>query len=102
MEQRPTAAAFRSPHLIALVDAALEDAAAAGDHPELPRVRHTLAYFLLRQGRYREAVAQFRHVDGYTHGLPWRYSPFPRLSYRSHRTRAMWGPCSCAADPPEG
>ncbi|MFB7977864.1 hypothetical protein [Streptomyces vinaceus] len=90
-EERLTSVAFRSRHLIALVDAALEDAAAAESHPELPWARHTLAYFLLRQGRYKESVAQFRHVDGYTHGLPWRYQAFPRLSYRSHRTRAMWG-----------
>ncbi|WP_328929905.1 hypothetical protein OG429_38550 [Streptomyces sp. NBC_00190] len=60
-------------------------------HPELPWARHTLASFLLRQGRFRESVAQFRHVDGYTLGLPWHYQAFPRLSYRSHRTRAMWG-----------
>ncbi|MBT2478159.1 hypothetical protein [Streptomyces sp. ISL-94] len=90
-EERLMPESFRSPHLIGLVNAALEDAAAAEGHPELPVARHVLAYFLLRQGRYRESVAQFRHVDGYAHGLPWRYQPLPRLSYRSHRTRAMWG-----------
>ncbi|MGW6785918.1 hypothetical protein [Streptomyces sp. NPDC054987] len=91
-EERLHPEVFRTPHLIALVDAAIEDAEAADGHPELPWMRHVLGYFLYRQGRYRAAVAQFRHVDGYIGAaLPWRYSAFPKLHYRLVRTRTMWG-----------
>ncbi|WP_327414937.1 hypothetical protein [Streptomyces sp. NBC_01233] len=90
-EGRVPADFFRTPVLTALVDAALDDVAAAEGHPNLPSARHALAYFLLRQGRYRAAVEQFRHVDGYAEAFPWRYRPWKKLSYRAHRTRAMWG-----------
>ncbi|MFI7353646.1 hypothetical protein ACIBTP_06820 [Streptomyces avidinii] len=79
------------PHVIAMVDAALEDVAAAQGHPRLPEARHLLAYFLVRQHRHRAALAQFRQVDGYTDAVPWRYLPWGKLSYRLHRTRAVWG-----------
>ncbi|MFB6553952.1 hypothetical protein [Streptomyces sp. NPDC056405] len=77
-----------SPEVRVLVDAALADAALADpDHPRLPEVRHLLAYFLYRQGRYRAAREQFRHVDGFTEALPWRYSPVKPLHYRAVRTK---------------
>jgi hypothetical protein len=83
---------YTTPQVRALVDATLADAAAADDHhPRLPEVRHLLAHFLLRQGRCREALRQFRAVDGYVDALPWRYRPFPRLAYRTARTRAARG-----------
>ncbi|MFD5236779.1 hypothetical protein [Streptomyces tendae] len=76
------------PDLRALVDAALTDAALADpDHPRLPEVRHLLGYFLYRQGRYRAAREQFRHVDGFTEALPWRYSRLAPLHYRAVRTK---------------
>ncbi|WP_299540322.1 hypothetical protein [uncultured Streptomyces sp.] len=84
-------AAYRSTEVRRMVDAALADVAEAGDHPRLPEVRHLLAHFLLKQGRYREAVEQFRHVDGYSDALPWRYLPYGRLAYRAARTRAARG-----------
>lgn len=60
--------------LAALVEAGLADAAAAPhDSRELRALRHLLAYFLDKQGRYAEAVAQFRLVDGHLRALPWRY-----------------------------
>ncbi|MFF1421788.1 hypothetical protein [Streptomyces sp. NPDC058280] len=69
-----TDAEYRDPGLTALIDAALVDAAAApADHPRLVELRHLLAYFLYRQGRYDAALEQFRLVDGYTDALPWRY-----------------------------
>ncbi|MFF8387360.1 hypothetical protein ACF053_27470 [Streptomyces kanasensis] len=81
-------AGFRSPKVRGLVDAALADAALADpDHPRLPEVRHLLAYFLYRQGRYRAAREQFRQVDGFTEALPWRYSYVKPLYYRAIRTK---------------
>ncbi|XKK60595.1 hypothetical protein HFP71_33190 [Streptomyces sp. ARC32] len=80
--------AFCSPEVRVLVDVALADAALADpDHPRLPEVRHLLAYFLYRQGRYTAAREQFRHVDGFTEALPWRYSPVTPLHYRAVRTK---------------
>ncbi|MFJ9550813.1 hypothetical protein [Streptomyces erythrochromogenes] len=63
-----------------MVDAALKDVAAADGQPELPWMRRVLGYFFHRQ---------FHHVDGYTNTLPWCYSAFPELYYRSVRTRPM-------------
>ncbi|MFF9815167.1 hypothetical protein [Streptomyces sp. NPDC014006] len=81
-------AGFRNPRVRALVDTALADAALADpDHPRLPEVRHLLAYFLYRQGRYRLAREQFRQVDGFTDALPWRYWPVKSLYYRAIRTK---------------
>ncbi|MFE9850086.1 hypothetical protein ACFYPN_14920 [Streptomyces sp. NPDC005576] len=85
------ASAYRASSVRVMVDAALADVAAAPqDHPQLPYVRHILGYFLFRQGRYREARAQWRHVDGFLNGLPWRYAPSPYdvLRYRALRTKA--------------
>ncbi|WP_327174827.1 hypothetical protein OG599_05630 [Streptomyces sp. NBC_01335] len=90
-DMAPPAASFTSPRVRAMVDAALVDMAAApDDHPRLPYVRHLVGYVLVHQGRYREAVAQFRHVDGCLNALPWRYLPSPldALRYRALRTRA--------------
>ncbi|GGZ08069.1 hypothetical protein CP967_32825 [Streptomyces nitrosporeus] len=79
---------FRSARVHALVDAALADVALADPgHPRLPEVRHLLAYFLYRQGRYRAAGEQFRQVDGFTEALPWRYSYAKSLYYRAIRTK---------------
>ncbi|MER6314231.1 hypothetical protein ABT237_10730 [Streptomyces sp. NPDC001581] len=83
--------AYRSPKVRALVDAALADAAAAGDHARLPEVRHLLAHFLVKQGRYRAAVEQFRSVDGHLDALPWHSWPWKGLCYRAARTKAARG-----------
>ncbi|PWK73490.1 hypothetical protein BCL76_102516 [Streptomyces sp. CG 926] len=91
-EEGDSAGRYGMPDAIALVDAALEDVAATAEgHPGLPVARHLLAYFLVRQHRYRAALEQFRHVDGYTDAMPWRYRPWGKLSYRLHRARAVWG-----------
>ncbi|MGW1069793.1 hypothetical protein ACWD4F_35450 [Streptomyces aureus] len=86
-QSEPAAYPFHSSRARALVDAALADAAIADPaHPRLPEARHLLGYFLYRQGQYRVARDQFRHVDGFTHALPWRYS-VPWLRYRLVRTK---------------
>ncbi|MFE9773659.1 hypothetical protein ACFYOV_18715 [Streptomyces sp. NPDC005931] len=83
---------FRAPHLIALVDAALSDVAAApSDHPDAAAVRHLLAYFLTRQNRCGAALEQFRLVDGHVDALPWRYWNDPAAVYCLWRDRAVKG-----------
>ncbi|MFE0648903.1 hypothetical protein ACFVZH_09985 [Streptomyces sp. NPDC059534] len=94
-EHRPEEAkpaAFRTPGLTALVDAALVDVAAARpDHPRLAPTRHLLAYFLTQQARYPAAVEQFRLVDGHVNALPWRYFHDPAAAYCRTRDRAVRG-----------
>ncbi|WP_405795320.1 hypothetical protein [Streptomyces sp. NBC_01506] len=83
---------YADPRLTALVDAALADVAAApADHPRLPEVRHLLAYFLTRQGRYEEALEQFRLVDSHVNALPWRTRRDPADFFTSTRTKAIRG-----------
>lgn len=86
------AAHFRTPDVVGLVDAALVDVAAARpDHPDTADVRHLLAYFLTRQGRYDAALEQFLLVDGYVDALPWRYWTDPAAVYCGWRDRAVRG-----------
>ncbi|MDI9886838.1 endonuclease/exonuclease/phosphatase family protein [Streptomyces sp. HNM0645] len=86
------AADFPRPEVVPLVDAALVDVAAARpDHPDTADVRHLLAYFLTRQGRYDAALEQFRIVDGYVDALPWRYWTDPAAVYCGWRDRAVRG-----------
>ncbi|BDH08129.1 hypothetical protein [Streptomyces seoulensis] len=67
-------AADNTPEMVARVEAALKDAAAADPaHPRLPELRHLLAYYLHLQGRDEAAVEYFRLVDGHVDALPWRY-----------------------------
>ncbi|MCE7082686.1 hypothetical protein [Streptomyces sp. ST2-7A] len=64
----------RTPEMIARVDKALMDVAAADpNHLRLAEVRHLLAYYLTWQDRHEAAVEQFRLVDGHVGALPWRY-----------------------------
>ena len=86
-------ATFRTPELTAMVDAALEDVAAAReDHPRLREVRHLLAYFLTQQERYELALKQFHEVDGYIEALPWRYAGDSAAEmYCRFRERALSG-----------
>ncbi|MGW9368585.1 hypothetical protein ACWGVR_00980 [Streptomyces xanthophaeus] len=87
-----SSADFRSPHLISLVDAALADVAAApASNRNSAEVRHLLAYFLTRQKRYDEALAQFRLVDGHVDALPWRYRTDSAAFYCRWRERAARG-----------
>ncbi|MER7829194.1 hypothetical protein [Streptomyces sp. NPDC095602] len=82
----------RTPELVALVDAALADVAAAPpDHPDLPGARHCLAYFLTRQGRFEAALEQFRLVDGYVAAFPWTYYGDPAAVYCHWRDKAVRG-----------
>jgi hypothetical protein len=72
----------RTPRMIARVDAALADAAAADPaHPRLPAVRHVLAYFLALQDRHEAAIEQFTMVDGHIGALPWSYKGDPAHYY---------------------
>lgn len=69
-----TTAADNTPEMVARVDAALKDAAAADpSHPRLPELRHLLAFYLHLQDRNEAALEQFKLVDGYVDALPWRY-----------------------------
>ncbi|MFF9351359.1 hypothetical protein [Streptomyces sp. NPDC014734] len=77
---------YRSPELIAAVDACLIDVAAAvatapGDR-RIVRARHMLAWTLYWQDRYRAAVEQFRAIDGhFDGGAPWSYCADPKGFY---------------------
>ncbi|WP_284581944.1 hypothetical protein [Streptomyces sp. 2P-4] len=83
---------FRTPELTAAVDAALADVAAApAGHPNTAEVRHLLAYFLTRQKRYDEALAQFRLVDGSVGARPWSSWSDPAGVYCLWRERAARG-----------
>ncbi|MFF8725279.1 hypothetical protein ACF073_02160 [Streptomyces sp. NPDC015171] len=67
-------AADNTPEMVARVEAALADAAAADPaHPRLPELRHLLAFYLHLQDRNEAALEQFKLVDGYVNALPWRY-----------------------------
>ncbi len=82
--------AYRSVDLTAMIDAALIDVAAARPaHPRLTEVRHLLAYFLVKQERYAEAVEQFRLVDGHVGAVPWRYYNDPARAFCHHRDKAI-------------
>ncbi|MFD7917543.1 hypothetical protein ACFV30_43940 [Streptomyces sp. NPDC059752] len=70
---------FKEPEVIAAVDAALVDLAAADPQDwRSIRLRHPLAWFLFWQDRDAEAVEQFRHIDGHIGAMPWRYWPKSR------------------------
>ncbi|NUP16334.1 MAG: hypothetical protein HOZ81_09580 [Streptomyces sp.] len=68
---------YKRPEIVAAVDAALVDvAAAAAANPDdwrLAQIRHLLASLLFWQDRYEAAVEQFRLVDGYIDAVPWAY-----------------------------
>ncbi|WP_316248250.1 hypothetical protein [Streptomyces sp. TRM49041] len=86
------AADYRSPQVMAMVDAALTDLATAPPgHPSAAEVRHLLAYFLTRQGRYEAALEQFRLVDGYVDALPWTYYNDRAAAYCRWRAKAVKG-----------
>ncbi|MEV6951700.1 hypothetical protein [Streptomyces sp. NPDC051183] len=81
---------FKEPEIVAAVDAALLDLAAAGDdHPGTARMRHLLAYLLFWQDRDEQAVEQFRHIDGYIGALPWSYAGSPKRRYLYARDWAV-------------
>ncbi|MER6346704.1 hypothetical protein ACWC10_13335 [Streptomyces sp. NPDC001595] len=68
---------YKRPEIVAAVDAALADVAAAaaadpGDR-RIPHVRHLLASLLFWQDRHEAAVEQFRLVDGHIDAVPWSY-----------------------------
>ncbi|MFD3539572.1 hypothetical protein ACFWUQ_08730 [Streptomyces sp. NPDC058662] len=79
---------YKEPEVLAAVDAALLDLAAAdpGD-PRALRLRHVLAWLLFWQDRDAEAVEQFRHIDGCIGGMPWYY--WPRSRYVHARDWAV-------------
>ncbi|MFE2328779.1 hypothetical protein ACFXD5_33580 [Streptomyces sp. NPDC059385] len=81
---------FKEPEIVAAVDAALLDLAAAGDdHPGTARIRHMLAYLLFWQDRDEQAVEQFRHIDGHIGALPWTYAGSPKGRYLYARDWAV-------------
>ncbi|WP_424216391.1 hypothetical protein ACN20G_30100 (plasmid) [Streptomyces sp. BI20] len=85
-------AVHRTPELRALVDAAGADlAAAVPGSPGTASMHHLLAYFLTRQGRYEEAVAHFRRVDGFVAAAPWTSWTDPAAAYCHWREKAVRG-----------
>ncbi|MFD9335907.1 hypothetical protein ACFWBF_16070 [Streptomyces sp. NPDC060028] len=73
---------FKEPDVVAAVDAALADLAAADPaDSRTGRLRHVLAWLLFWQDRDAEAVEQFRHIDGYIGAVPWYYSGSPKGRY---------------------
>ncbi|MEU9376573.1 hypothetical protein AB0D94_22765 [Streptomyces sp. NPDC048255] len=81
---------YKEPEILAAVDAALADLAAAGaDHPQAPLMRHMLAFLLFWQDRDAEAVEQFRHIDGHIGAMPWSYSGTPKRRYLYARNFAV-------------
>ncbi|MFH8347769.1 hypothetical protein [Streptomyces sp. NPDC018045] len=84
--------AYGWPEVMGMTDDALRDVGAARpDDPRVASVRHLLAYFLTRQGRYEAALEQFREVDGYVNARPWRYYSDPAKIYCHFRTKALRG-----------
>jgi len=73
-DESDDSAVDQTPEMVARVNAALADAAAADPaHPRLPELRHLLAFYLAMQERAEAALEQFRLVDGHIDALPWRY-----------------------------
>ncbi|MFD8883572.1 hypothetical protein ACFV0H_13720 [Streptomyces erythrochromogenes] len=73
---------FKEPEVLAAVDSALADLAAADPEDwRSIRLRHLLAWFLFWQDRDAEAVEQFRHIDGYIGAMPWYYWSPSRYVY---------------------
>ncbi|MEW2584240.1 hypothetical protein [Streptomyces virginiae] len=73
---------FKEPEVLAAVEGALADLAAADPQDwRSIRLRHLLASFLFWQDRDAEAVEQFRHIDGYIGAMPWYYSSPSRYVY---------------------
>ncbi|AQT76744.1 hypothetical protein B1K54_22915 [Streptomyces sp. fd1-xmd] len=73
---------FKEPEVLAAVEAALADLAAADPADwRSVRLRHLLAWFLFWQDRDAEAVEQFRHIDGYIGAMPWYYWSPSRYVY---------------------
>ncbi|MEU2868184.1 hypothetical protein ABZ769_03125 [Streptomyces olivoreticuli] len=84
--------AYGWPEVTGLIDAALADVAAAHPaHPRIAEVRHLLAYFLTKAGRYQAALDQFRQVDGYVEAVPWRYYTDSAQIYCAFREKALQG-----------
>ncbi|MEU6861724.1 hypothetical protein ABZ924_00385 [Streptomyces sp. NPDC046876] len=81
---------YKEPEVVAAVDAALADlAAAAPDDRRAVRLRHMLAWMLFWQDRDAEAVEQFRHIDGYIGAVPWSYAGRPKQRYLYARDWAV-------------
>ncbi|MGW1880910.1 hypothetical protein [Streptomyces sp. NPDC001970] len=85
---------YKRPEIVAAVDAALADVAAAATagvlEPRDPRIlvtRHMLAWLLYWQDRYEEAFEQFREVEaeGHIGCAPWTYSGDPVDRYTNVR-----------------
>jgi hypothetical protein len=84
---------LRGAELRESLDTALADLAAAApaDHPFAAHHRHWLAYFLTKAGRYREAVEQFRAVDGCLGARPRELYADPAGTYSATRAEAVLG-----------
>jgi hypothetical protein len=81
---------FRTPEVSAFVDALAADVAAAQDgHPRLREARLLLTWYLVRLARYREALEQFRIVDGQVGAFPWTRQKDPANAYVTAREETV-------------
>lgn len=86
------AAYLRGPEVAGAIDEARADLAAApADHPYQAEHRHWLAYLLTKAGRYTEAVAEFRAIDGYAGAWPWQLHADPAAAFAVTRAEALLG-----------
>jgi hypothetical protein len=83
---------YRGGEVAEALDAAVADLEAAPpDHPYRMHQRHWLAHFLTKAGRYAEAVAEFRAIDGYAGAWPWHLSADPAATFAATRAEALLG-----------
>ncbi|MCA1221589.1 hypothetical protein [Streptomyces sp. 8L] len=83
---------YRSRAVIRAVEGAMFAVhAARADDPVLPHVRHLLVLFLVRMGRWGEAMGQLVLVDGHVGAVPWTYAADPAGEYALHRALAVAG-----------
>ena len=83
---------YRGPELSEALDAAQADLASSPpDHPYRSNHRHWLAYFFTKAGRYAEAVDEFRAVDGFAGGWPWKVFDDPTTTFANTRAEAISG-----------
>ncbi|MBT2511895.1 hypothetical protein J7I98_40365 [Streptomyces sp. ISL-98] len=66
-------------------------AQAAPDHRRLPEIRHLLAAVLVKTGRYKEALAQFRLLGGWCGAEPWNDQQDAALAFDQARGLAALG-----------
>lgn len=84
--------AYQAPSISAAIDEALADLAAADPtHPRYAILRHWLAFFCTKTGRYAEALEHFRLLGGYCGSWPWAIHDDPAKQFAAIRAQAVLG-----------